>query len=272
MKTQERAQDAKEQIAEQTLITSADWYTTPDQAQAYLELMNNEYASTMVDGEGLLLQTHLTHIQEQLPKPVEYVDLGPGNGVKTAYMTRQLIRNPGIEKYIAVDVQEEYLRIAKTVVEPLEIPIELICDTFERAVPQILGSQRAFIYLGPTWGNFNQEIDELIAQSMSAKDVVYLSCGARPKDIAQCVQTYTASEVERMLRPVAKQKGMAESTYTVRFNKDRVEAGIIYEGEFHAIMQSKKLTKQEFEEEITRTYKGVFFSNNTHHGFVGRKK
>jgi hypothetical protein len=179
-----------------------------------------------------------------------------------------------------VDVQPKFLDIAETIQERFRIPTHAHTCTFERFLrgPTIYKDMTLrnslFIYLGSTYGNYSAgTIDKLLSDFMRKEDVVYLSSGLRPENIAELVSGYDHSLP--LFKPVIRRHKLPEGgKLKAIFNEDSSSIEQVYEldDRVYVLGVSKKHSVDSFKHQVSKYFTGKFFVEGAHIGFVGRKR
>ena len=263
------------------LVDSKEWYETGEQAQAYLNLMNQSYASGIVKAEDELLRKNLEQICDTLHEKICYIDLGPGDGKKTRFLCDAFHKAGKLSAYVAVDIQPEFLKIAEEIRKKFRIDTRALKMSFESFLDSegILDSTPKFIYLGATYGNFLEgDIEPRLCRFMGEDDRVYLSSGLWPRNPEELAQIYAPS-VE-IFRPLIKKYGLKEGgKMKVRFNYYRktpsIEQGYEVDDTFYVFGISRKPRAKDFKKQMLKYFEGDIFEEKTHKthiGFLGQVK
>lgn len=253
------------------LTDSKQWYLEESQARAYLEMMNKSYGAIMAGGEDSLLASAISIFIEDLPLRFTYVDLGPGNAVKSDFLISSLKRTKNIERYIGVDIQPLFLNLAKDKLEDHGIPLEMRVSSFEEFLSRRNENFPSLVYLGATYGNFeSKQICSLLSNYLNRKDLIYLSCGLFPQDSDRLTETYRPSL--ELFKPIAAYKKISTTcpmaTFDIALNQ--IELGFVEEDKFYVLGISKKPTEQQFRDNLSHYFTGKFFKNEGHIGFLGK--
>jgi hypothetical protein len=253
-------------------VDSKEWYEGEEQAQAYLDLFATSYSDGIVAGEDALLEEIVGSLIEKYLSNLTYIDLGPGNGVKTDFMTSKLHSEIGIDHYKCVDIQPMYLDIAEKLVRDMGVPTSRFVGSFEHYLQGYKSSGNSFVYLGATFCNLDTSFDTRLSQACSSKDLIYLSSERFPKDIALTIKGY--ENAHGFLSPLAIKYSLDPETFHVKFNEElhQVEVGFKKADTFHVFLISKKPTEDEFRKRVNENFEGTFYMNDAHLGFVGSPK
>src|SRR3989344_4575087 len=214
------------------------WYLMPEQAQAYLDLVETQkYKEGIGPKELSLLKENMDSIIKELgKKPVNIIDLGCGNGKKAALLIENM---KGRIKF-------RYC--------PIDISGYMVENAIENITPLLRKSEykrNLFLLLGNTLGNF--EIHELlheIRSGMRDGDLLLIGNGLDnhkvEEDIVKSCKENKGFDI--FLSYIPLQLGLARDTieYNVRFSNSRIE--------FYYTLLSNKTLK--FQEKEVHFYKG----------------
>jgi hypothetical protein len=275
----------KQNISKIYIGKSEDYYKQKVQAEGYLSLFEGQdYTKSMVSGEYRLLYDNLTQILLHFSNKTNYVDLGPGIVDKTELILTHAKTQKQIKSYTAIDIQKNYLEIAKNKIETqLQIPTQTLETTFENGLEELRNNPNPkFIYLGATYGNFkSKQINKTLTQNMKTKDIIYLSAEKYSTNITQLIKNYSSPGVKQMTLPHLLQLGYKSDNlrFHVEFNQiqNQIEIGYIHKTlkkteEFLVCLTSKKPTPQQFKQSLESHFKGEYIENETNIGFIGRIK
>lgn len=262
------------------LANSREWYENPSQAQAYLDLISGSYGSGIINSEDNLLKNNLEEICDSIPIYPHYVDLGPGDGRKTLFLCNALHKRNSLREYTAVDVQPRFLDIARTIQERFRIPTHAHTCTFERFLrgPTIYKDMTLrnslFIYLGATFGNYSTgTIDKLLSYFMRKYDVVYLSSGLRPENVAKLISRYGNSLP--LFEPVIRKHKLPKGGKLKAIFNDKtssIEQVYAVGDRVYILGVSKKHSVDSFKDQVSKYFTGKFFVEGEHIGFLGGKR
>jgi len=257
------------------LSDSKEWYRTPEQAEAYLNLSSKSYAKGMLQAEDILLKKNLEKICDMSPEEICYIDLGPGNGKKTLLLCNALHKAKKIEAYVAVDIQPKFLKIADKIKDKLSIESLKYETSFEKFLSynNPYSNTPKFIYLGATFGNFNKDyIETRLSRYMESRDLVYLSAGLLPNNLSNLIKEYNSTL--EMFSPVAEKYGLINGELKIRFNEDNSSIEQIYENteDTYILGISKKYSIPSFKTQVSKYFDGEYFIEGEHIGFLGKKK
>lgn len=226
------------------------WYLTPEQAQGFLDLEEDEdYKKSIIEKEISLIKKYLPEIIKTLPfKSYNLIDLGCGDGNKASIFINELKKHLDL-RYCPVDISSYMVNKAAQKIRELKLSEVLefrwnISDfeNLENVTPLFRDDKfkhHLMLLLGNTLGNFDRE-DMLsgIVKSMKKDDVLIIGNGLRDdsseKDL---VKPYKDKLLDKFLIYVIKQIGLQSTdvVYDARFRNSRVE--MIY-----TITRDKKIT------------------------------
>jgi uncharacterized SAM-dependent methyltransferase len=212
------------------------WYLTPEQAQAYLDVEDSEqYQENIVKVWYDLLDSHLDEILKELgTEPINVVDLGCGDGKKSANLIKKL-KNKKI-RYCPIDISSHMVK--KAIETFSNMDVELIefkynisdFENLDNVIPLLVSEEfkkNVFLLLGNTLGNF--EINELlyeIRSSMSKGDVLMIGTGIESKNMYGLAESYSKNEIaKKFLSYVPVQFGLEREDFDLdaRFANSRIE-------------------------------------------------
>lgn len=241
------------------------WYLTPDQAQAYLDLENNEEYK---EGTGQP-QAHdlmVSNINELLDlikdEPINLIDLGCGDGIKAANIVREIKKLSPKHKirYCPVDISGYMVEKAIDTFKNLDVD-EIIefrynisdFENLENISPLLtIGEyeKSVFLLLGNTLGNF--EANELLYEIRSAMgfdDVFIVDTAIDDKKQEERIKAYNKNKkIDDFLKHIPVQLGLNEKevSYGTRWKHQRVEF-------YYTIKKTKKIN---FQDKEINFYKG----------------
>ena len=216
------------------------WYLTPEQAQAYLDLVSTEEYKKMVGPKELnLLDEHIEAIIKELgSKPINIIDLGCGDGKKAAMFLKKMKNNNMKVRYCPIDISSHMVKQAIQEVEKLSgteiINVKWNISDFENlqnVIPLLKTKEykvNFFLLLGNTLGNFEtHELLYSIRNSMREGDLILIGNGLNnhnmEEDIVKsCRENPLRNEFfSLILKLIGFNKDQLE--YVVRFRNDRLE-------------------------------------------------
>src|SRR3989338_931649 len=238
------------------------WYLTPEQAQAYLDLVETQkYKEGIGPKELSLLKENMDSIIKELgKKPVNIIDLGCGNGKKAALLIENMKGRIKF-RYCPIDISGYMVENAIENIKKLDAA-EIVefqwnisdFENLENITPLLRKSEykrNLFLLLGNTLGNF--EIHELlheIRSGMRDGDLLLIGNGLDnhkvEEDIVKSCKENKGFDI--FLSYIPLQLGLARDTieYNVRFSNSRIE--------FYYTLLSNKTLK--FQEKEVHFYKG----------------
>jgi len=219
------------------------WYLTPEQAQAYLDMVSTEdYKKKVGPKELSLLHERLSDIIEEVgAKPVNIIDLGCGNGKKALMFLKEMKNRNLKTKYCPIDISGHMVKQAIKEIEDVGeikdseiIKVQWNISDFENlqnVVPLLKKDEyktNFFLLLGNTLGNFEtHELLYSVRNSMRDGDLILIGNGLNnhkmEEDIVKsCRENPMRDEFfSLILRLVGFKKNQIE--YGVRFSNDRLE-------------------------------------------------
>lgn len=239
------------------------WYLTPEQAQAYLELVSTEaYKKRVGPKELTLLHESMGDILEELgDKPLNIVDLGCGNGKKAALFLQAFHDKHVKVRYCPIDISGHMVQKAIEEVSALRntdiIKVHWNISDFENlqnVVPLLRqdGFKRNFfLLLGNTLGNFEtHELLYSVRQAMRDGDILLIGNGLNNHKMEEDI-VKSCRENPRMdafLSMILKLVGFKKESiqFGVRFRNDRLEM-------FYTILKDMTIT---FQDKKIDFYKG----------------
>ncbi len=225
------------------------WYLTSEQAQAYLDLEDEEeYKKTVTQQEIDLINNNATEILEKFgDKPINIIDIGCGDGRK-ASMLIEKFKGTKI-RYCPIDISSymvnkaiKRVNEANTVEEVVEFQWNI--SDFENItnISTLLRQgeykKNVFLLLGNTLGNF--EINELlyeIRSSMKGEDLLLIGNGLDHRKPEEILNSYNSEHFNQFSIHPLLQLGLKKEDleFGVRFKNSRIES-------FYTIKKAKKIS------------------------------
>src|SRR3989344_1799735 len=218
------------------------WYITPEQAQAYLDLdLNDTYKkySGQKDAQQLIHDNLQDILKSIKVNSFNVVDLGCGNGSKTAYLINELMNlNPNIKiRYCPIDISSYMVSKAIETFSKFDLG-EVIrfqynisdFDNLENITPLLRSDNfktNVLLLLGNTLDNF--EIHEFlytIRTSMKKGDLFILDTAINDHQQKERVESYVNNKrFYDWLIPIPLQLGLSKEEVTLsgRFRNSRIE-------------------------------------------------
>ncbi|MBU3923646.1 MAG: L-histidine N(alpha)-methyltransferase [Nanoarchaeota archaeon] len=216
------------------------WYLTPEQAQGYLDLGNDEsYKKNMDEKEGFhLIETNIEEILSKInEKHINIIDLGCGDGKKGATIVK-LLQGKAKVRYCPIDISGYMVKKAIDLVSKLDVE-EIIesqwnisdFENLENVTPLLEKGdfkRKIFLILGNTIGNF--EINEIlyeIRNSMKGGDLLVIDAAINDEKHEQRALEYTKNKAfNNWLIKIPEQLGLSKDDveFGVRFRAPRLEA------------------------------------------------
>lgn len=167
------------------------WYLTPEQAKAYLDLVETDkYKKGVAPKELSLIQTYIKEVVKEVPKgAINIVDLGCGNGKKASLFIEQFKKENRKVRYCPIDISSYMVQKAMENVKAFAGNTEILhfqwnisdFENLENVVPLLRRdgfSNNLFLLLGNTLGNFEMhELLHEIRSSMKSGDVLLIGNG-----------------------------------------------------------------------------------------------
>ena len=225
------------------------WYLTPEQAQSYLDLEDEEeYKKKVTQQEIDLINNNTDEILDKFgDEPINIIDIGCGDGRKAA-MFIEKFKGTKI-RYCPIDISSymvnkaiERINEVNTVEEVVELQwnisdfenIENISTLLRRGEYK----RNLFLLLGNTLGNF--EINELLYQirsSMKGGDLILVGNGLDNRNSKEIVKSYNSDHFNKFSIHPLLQLGLKEEDieFGVRFKNSRIES-------FYTIKKAKEIS------------------------------
>lgn len=215
------------------------WYLKPDQAQAYLDLLDTEdYNKNFGPKEMTLIKENIDEILSEIsPTHINLIDLGCGDGRKAVIFIEKL-KNKKKVRYCPIDISDYMVnkalkKIRKTDVEEV-VKFQWNISDFENIenVSNLLRfgdfKKNFFLLLGNTLSNF--EINELlyeIRSSMKGDDYLLIGNGIDNNNVEDDVIEFCKRNKKNndFLIKVPLQLGLKEEELKLgtRFKNSRIE-------------------------------------------------
>jgi uncharacterized SAM-dependent methyltransferase len=230
------------------------WYLTPEQAQAYLDLVEGEeYQQGILPKEWALLKNQAEDILEGTlkNKAVNLIDLGCGNGLKGKLFI-DLLKNKIKIRYCPIDisgymVEKAIANISKENVNEI-LTFQWNVSDFENLenISPLLRKgdfkKNFFLLLGNTFGNFEtHEILYNIRSGMREGDSLLIGNGLNNGKIEEDIVKACRENkgFDNFLHLIPAQIGLDNESikYDVRFRHSRIEF-------YYTILKDKKINFQ----------------------------
>jgi uncharacterized SAM-dependent methyltransferase len=213
------------------------WYLTPEQAQAYLNLENEEeYKKTVIQQEIDLINKNIKAIRKKFEnEPINIIDIGCGDGQKAALLVEQF--KGAKVRYCPIDISSYMvnkaigkIRGVSEVKEVIEFQWNISnfenMENISTLLRQGKYKKNLFLLLGNTLGNF--EINELlyeIRNSMKGGDFLLIGNGLDNSDPEEILKSYNTAGVNEFLIHIPLQLGLPREDIELgaRFANSRVE-------------------------------------------------
>ena len=224
------------------------WYLTPEQAQAYLDLEDEEeYKKTVTQQELDLIDDNAKEILEKFGgEPINIIDIGCGDGGKASMLIEKL---EGTKiRYCPIDISSYMVnkaikKVGKTnTVEVIEFQWNISdfenINNISTLLRQGGYKKNVFLLLGNTLGNF--EINELlyeIRSSMKGGDYLLIGNGLDHRKPEEILNSYNTEHFNKFSIFPLLQLGLKKEDleFGVRFKNSRIES-------FYTIKKAKEIS------------------------------
>ncbi len=225
------------------------WYLTPEQAQSYLDLEDEEeYKKKVTSKEIDLINSNAKEILEKFGnEPINIIDIGCGDGRKASMLIEKF---KGSEiRYCPIDISSymvnkaiERVNKANTVDEVVEFQWNISDFENIKNISTLLRQgkykKNIFLLLGNTLGNF--EINELlyeIRSSMKGGDVLLIGNGLDYRKPEEILTSYDSEYFNKFSIHPLLQLGLKKEDlkFGVRFKNSRIES-------FYTIKKAKEIS------------------------------
>jgi len=213
------------------------WYLTPEQAQAYLDLEDEEeYKKTVTQQELDLIDDNAKEILEKFGgEPINIIDIGCGDGGKASMLIEKL-KGTKI-RYCPIDISSYMVnkaikKVSETnTVEVIEFQWNISdfenINNISTLLRQGEYKKNVFLLLGNTLGNF--EINELlyeIRSSMKGGDYLLIGNGLDHRRPEEILNSYNTEYFNKFSIHPLLQLGLKEEDlkFGVRFKNSRIES------------------------------------------------
>ena len=225
------------------------WYLTPSQAQAFLDLEDEEeYKKTVTQQELNLINNNIKEILGKFGnEPINIIDIGCGDGRKAA-MFIEKFKGTKI-RYCPIDISSYMVNKAIDRVEEVSTVEEVVefqwnisdfenIENISTLLRQGEYKKNLFLLLGNTLGNF--EINELlyeIRSSMKDGDLILIGNGLDHRKPSKIINSYNTDHFNRFSIHPLLQLGLKKEDveFGVRFKNSRIES-------FYTIKKAKKIS------------------------------
>lgn len=232
------------------------WYLTPPQAQAFLDLeQDQDYQKEVIQKEITLVNKNINDILKELGKnPVNIIDIGCGDGKKASLFMNHLKGKVPL-RYCPIDISNYMVekaldRLKGELKEGEIVEFQWNISDFDNLenVAHILRKGKyknnLFLLLGNTLGNF--EINELmyeIRSAMKSGDYLLIGNGLDNRDVREILKSYDSDLVNKFLIGMLTQIGFSphDLKFEVRFVNSRVELYYIVQRDKTIYFQGKKI-------------------------------
>jgi uncharacterized SAM-dependent methyltransferase len=226
------------------------WYLTPEQAQAYLDVLDSEsYKSEFGPKEMTLIGTNISMIVETAAKePINLVDIGCGDGRKAKIFVEEISKKTKM-RYCPIDISG-YM-VAKAIKEISKYNAGEIIESkwnisdfenLENITPLLNQKEykkNLFLLLGNTLGNF--ELHDLLYQirnCMKSGDYLLIGNGIENKNMEEVIEFCKTNKLNNeFLIKIPLQLGLEREDveFGVRFANHRIEF-------YYTIKKEKSIT------------------------------
>ena len=216
------------------------WYITPEQAQAYLDLVASEdYTQEIGPKELMLIKKHLSELMVVAGKePLNIIDLGCGNGKKAIIFIENLKKEGVKLRYCPIDISGHMVDIALENIKKVDVD-EVVkaqwnISDFENLanISPLLRKKEYkkhfFLLLGNTFGNFEtHELLYQIANAMKEDDLLLIGNGLNnhkvEEDIVKACRENKGFDKFLGYIPLKLGLGKEDVEYDARFRNSRIE-------------------------------------------------
>jgi uncharacterized SAM-dependent methyltransferase len=215
------------------------WYLTPDQAQGFLDLENDEaYKTSIIDKEVGLIRKHLPEFKSKLTaQNYNLIDLGCGDGKKASILHDDFSSFLSL-RYCPIDISSYMVtKATQTIISSLSsgkiLNSQWNISDFENLVnviPLFRGDgfdNHFMMLLGNTMSNFEpDDILHGIRNSMQKGDFLLIGNAIqREQDQIQWIESYKNNKINEWLVQVLVKIGLKpdELVYDVRYINNRIE-------------------------------------------------
>jgi uncharacterized SAM-dependent methyltransferase len=272
------------------------WYITPDQAQGFLDLENDEaYKTSIIDKEVGLIRKYLPEFKSKLTQQnYNLIDLGCGDGMKASILHDDLSSFLSI-RYCPIDISSYMvMKATQTIISTLQngkiLNSQWNISDFENLVnviPLFRGGgfdNHFMMLLGNTMSNFEPgDILHGIRNSMKKGDFLLVGNAIqREQNPIQWVESYKNNKINDWLIQVLLQVGLSSEDleYNVRFVNNKIEEIYIIQknikvehlgktlefqkGDVIIVATSYKYTQSQLQENIQKFFPSVeIFTDNS---------
>ena len=216
------------------------WYITPEQAQAYLDLVASEdYTQEIGPKELMLIKKHLSELMVVAGKePLNIIDLGCGNGKKAIIFIENLKKEGVKLRYCPIDISGHMVDIALENIKKVDVD-EVVkaqwnISDFENLanISPLLRKKEYkkhfFLLLGNTFGNFEtHELLYQIANAMKEDDLLLIGNGLNnhkvEEDIVKACRENKGFDKFLGYIPLKLGLDKEDVEYDARFRNSRIE-------------------------------------------------
>jgi uncharacterized SAM-dependent methyltransferase len=229
------------------------WYLTPEQAQAYLNLLDSEsYKSEFGPKEMTLIAEHISMIVETVAKePLNLVDIGCGDGRKAKIFVKEISKKNKM-RYCPIDISGYMVDKAIKAISKYNageiIESKWNISDFENLenITPLLNQEpykrNLFLLLGNTLGNF--ELHDLLYQirsCMKSGDYLLIGNGIENKNMEETIKFLKKNKLNNeFLIKIPLQLGL---------NKEDIELGVRFANHriefYYTIKKEKNITFNE---------------------------
>jgi uncharacterized SAM-dependent methyltransferase len=209
-------------------------YLVKAQSEAYMAMMSSSsYAEPFHDPVKLLLERNCSNIARRARPPVDLIDLGPGYPDKTFPFFDFFNFNKISCRYVPVDINREFLRIAVSAAQDRNVEVKPQNCLFEELPSRIndsaFGGNSRIVLLGLTFMNYRPNfIKETLSKLIRPGDQLLVATQLlQDSNLGQLVDPYLSEPVGKFTSLVLDLLGLKFSSfrYFARFKNHRVEVG-----------------------------------------------
>lgn len=234
------------------------WYLTPEQAQAYLDILDSEsYGSDFGPKELILIHKYLKEFIKKIGKgPLNLVDLGCGDGRKAAIFVKGFSEEGEEIRYCPIDISGYMVTKAINTISNLGIS-EVIeskwnisdFENLENITPLLNYKEYKksfFLLLGNTLGNFEfHELMYEVRSSMKSGDLLLIGNGLDNNKVEEDVVRFCKENklFNKFFTKIPLQIGLdkGDIEFEVRFRNSRIEYYYILNKDKKVKFQNKEI-------------------------------
>lgn len=188
------------------------WYATIEQSKLYGQVDRDSHYTRIADEETALIAKNIEDILRGLNNRFALIDIGSGDGRKSAVILEAAKERGHGVVYVPVDVNEHSLKLACQAASPHAAVSPFKADFETLTLPQIGREQNVVLMLGNIRQNFNpSRVDNYISRNIRPQDAFIFNVQLRDKNLEETLQRYNDTAIWNWLGHMARVLGFHEN-------------------------------------------------------------